>query len=69
LICSDVDLNEILARIVAPHFVAGIVLHGDQVAEAAPIVDYMRGWPRDRVRDYCRAKGWTIAIVAPGGQP
>jgi hypothetical protein len=54
---------EILARIEAPHFVCGIVLKGDHVAVAASIVRYMGGWHRDRVRDYCRDKGWKISIV------
>jgi hypothetical protein len=31
-----------LARIVAPHFVAGIILGDDRVVDAAPIVGYMR---------------------------
>ncbi len=53
------------ARIVAPHFVAEAVLRDDLVTEVAPIVAYMRGWSRDRVREYCRSKGWQIAIVAP----
>lgn len=55
--------TEILAQIDAPHFVAAIVLRGDRVIEAAPIVRFMRGWDRDRVRDYCRGKGWRVAVV------
>lgn len=47
----------------APHFYAGIVLRHDRVVVAADIVRYMRGWPRARVRDYCRAKGWRITVV------
>jgi hypothetical protein len=42
-------------RIVAPHFVAGIV--GDT---CAPIVRYMATWSEDRIRRYCRSKGWIV---------
>lgn len=55
-----------LARIEAPHFVAGITLKDDHVVIAAPIVKYMGGWSRDRVRDYCKEKGWRIAVVRDG---
>jgi hypothetical protein len=54
---------ETLAAIDAPHFYAGIVLQDDVVVEAAPIVRYMRKWSRDRVRDYCKEKGWKISVV------
>lgn len=54
---------EILAAIDAPHFYAGIVLWDDRVVEAADIVRYMKGWPRARVREYCRRKAWQIRIV------
>lgn len=52
-----------LAQITAPHFTAGIVLVDDIVTEAAPIVSYMIGWKRDKVRDYCMHKRWHIVIV------
>lgn len=44
-------------------FYCGIVLHDDRVVEAADIVKYMRGWSRDRVRDYCKSKGWKVSVV------
>lgn len=51
-------------RIVAPHFVAAVVLdQNDRVIRAAPIVGYMHGWTRDRVRSYVARKGWQIAGV------
>lgn len=59
-------LIEILAEITAPKpnaFCAGIVLWDDRVCETAPIVRYMRGWTRDRVRDYCKQKGWQLKVV------
>jgi hypothetical protein len=60
---------ETLAEIDAPNhptkFNAGIVLWDDVVIEAAPIVNFMkRGkWTRDRVRDYCKSKGWKVSVV------
>lgn len=54
---------EMLAAIDAPHFLAGIVLRGDKVIEAADIVRYMKGWSRGRVREYCKRKGWRITVI------
>ena len=54
---------ETLAAIDAPHFYAGVVLWDDRVVEAASIVKYMRKWTRDRVREYCRTKGWKVSVV------
>ena len=56
-------MKEILAVIDAPHFYAGIVLQDDRVIEAANIVKYMRRWSRNRVRTYCKTKGWKISVV------
>lgn len=53
-------MSDVLARICAKHFVAGIVLRGAVVIEAAPIVRYMLGWHARRVASYCRSKGWEI---------
>lgn len=52
-----------LARIEAPHFVAGIVLKCGRVVIAADVVKYMGGWSRDKVRDYCQQKGWKVSVV------
>jgi len=54
---------ETLAQIKAPHFTVGIVLFDDRVVEGPPIVRYMRGWSRDRVRTYCGEKDWKVSIV------
>jgi hypothetical protein len=62
---------EILATIRGPTFHVGITLHDDKVVEAAPIISFMRGWSRDRVRDYCSERDWQISIVweiGPCGQ-
>jgi hypothetical protein len=34
-----------------------------KVVEAADIVRCMRGWPHDRVREYCQDRGWKVQIV------
>jgi hypothetical protein len=56
-------VREILAQITGPHFSAGIVLQDDYVVEAAPILRYMRGWRRDRVRRFCVDKDWDVRVV------
>jgi hypothetical protein len=56
-------LPGVLARVTAPHFVAGLVLRAATVHEAAPILRYMLGWSAQRVARYCAHKGWGIARV------
>lgn len=56
-------MTETLAAIDALHFYAGIVLWDNRVTEAADIVKYMRKWHRDRVRAYCKEKGWKVSVV------
>lgn len=53
----------ILVRIVAPHFVAGIVIKSRVVTEAAPILAYMKKWPASRAKSYCLKKGWEAKRV------
>lgn len=57
------NYSELLAVIDAPHFYAGVVLWDGKVTEAANIVKYMRGWDRNRVREFCAAKKWKISVV------
>ena len=45
-------------RIVAPHFVAGLRVTDDRVAEAAPILRWTVGLPWPRVRQRLVANGW-----------
>lgn len=40
-------------------FYAGVAIVGGYVAQAAPILSYMRGWSEQRVLDYCRRQHWT----------
>jgi hypothetical protein len=44
---------------------AGIVLHDDQVVEAAPILRYMADekWSREQVREYVTKKKWKAKII------
>ena len=56
-------MKETLAQVSAPHFTAGLVLWNDKVEEAAPVLRYMRRWPRARVRAYCQSKGWAVCVV------
>lgn len=46
-------------RIIAPHFVAGVIV-GER---AAPIVAYMVRWAEARIRSYCAGKRWTVEVV------
>jgi hypothetical protein len=52
----------LLIRVVAPHFVAGLIT-GDRVQHAAPILKYMVGWSEQRAADYIASKGWHADIV------
>jgi hypothetical protein len=66
-----------MIRIVARHFVAGVVLQrrpagadstlsGDVLGlavRAAPIVGYMAGWDGTRVIDYCVRKRWRWELI------
>ena len=61
-----------LIRITAPHFVAGLELqtHNFQrrgqpsvCVKAAPIIAYMVGWRLEKIRLYCKSKGWEIEVL------
>lgn len=57
-------MSETLARVEAPHFVAGFVVAEGRCIKAAPIIRYFVGKPSDWIRDYCRQKKWK-AITVP----
>ena len=48
-----------LVRILAPHFVAGVIL-GER---AAPIVAYRRTWSLEQIAKHCRARRWQMEIL------
>ena len=56
--------QEVILRIEAPHFVAGVVLRRDSwprpwtVVETAPILHYMKGWSPLSVSVYATKRGW-----------
>lgn len=52
-----------LVRVVAPHFVAGIVVVGGRVTEAAPILSWTIGKDQDWLRGYFKRKGWEAFII------
>lgn len=57
-------MGETLVRVVAPHFVAGLVVVADRCTVAAPI---LRKWALGRSSDQLRAtikqRNWTATIV------
>jgi len=61
-------MNEILAVIewstTTNYFHAGIVLRDDKVIEAAPVIKFMKGWTRSKVRSYVNARGWKVSVVS-----
>lgn len=58
-----------LVRVVAPHFVAGLVFDDGPgelavCTHAAPILRYMVGWRRYRVRSWIANNRWDESFVA-----
>lgn len=44
----------------APHFYAG----GDlDTKRFAPIIKYMSSWTIEKIRDYCKQKGWKLTEI------
>jgi len=52
-----------LVRVVAPHFVAGLVLSGDVCVRSAPILGWCTGRHRDELRTYFRKRGWAGTVL------
>ena len=48
-----------LYRIVAPHFVAGIIVRNDRVWRTAPILKWMWGKKFSELHSYFNRKRWT----------
>lgn len=49
---------ETLVRVVAPHFVAGLVVVDGRCCEAAPILRWAIGKSTEELRRYFTHKGW-----------
>jgi hypothetical protein len=52
-----------LYRIVAPHFVAGVIVEGGRIVVAAPILRWSVRMPLERFAAYCKGKRWGIEEV------
>jgi hypothetical protein len=52
-----------LVRVVAPHFVAGLVMDRAVCVEAAPILAWAIGKSADDLSQYFRRKGWRASIL------
>ena len=59
----DHDIEGELLQISSSYFCAGVELKNNVVARCAPIVRYMKGWPRHKVLSYCKKKEWAINLV------
>jgi hypothetical protein len=49
-----------MIRVSAPSFTAGILIENDRVIRAAPIFNYMLGWPVKRVIALAQRRGWAV---------
>ena len=55
-----------LVRVVAPDFVAGLIMEGDRCTKAAPILAKRAGAlgkTREELREVFKRKGWKASIV------
>lgn len=62
-------MSERLIRVVAPHFVAALVMVDGRCTEAAPILKWAIGKGEDWLRAYFRDKGWRATEVKQEGEP
>lgn len=53
-----------LVRVVAPHFVAGLVMDGAICRHSAPILKWAIGKNREELRAYFTRKGWKASVIA-----
>ena len=56
-------MTTVLVRVVAPHFVAGIVINRatKRCVEAAPILRWCEGKTADEIRRYIDRRGWEAS--------
>jgi hypothetical protein len=52
----------LLVRVVAPHFVAGLIVQDDRCTEAAPILAWAIGKGAGELRVYFARKGWRATV-------
>jgi hypothetical protein len=62
-------MPEILVRVTAPHFVAGIVMATGRCVKAAPIMAWAVGEDASYLRKYFADKGWKASILTTKEPP
>lgn len=55
--------DELLVRVVAPHFVAGLGVRDGVCVWAAPILRWAVGKSADELRAYFARKGWRASLL------
>ena len=55
--------DEMLVRVVAPHFVAGVVLRNGIVTQTAPILRWCLGGQRWWLREQFAKRGWKASVL------
>ena len=53
----------LLYRVVAPHFVAGVVFQAGRVTRTAPILAWCMGWAPDRLERYLAKRQWRYSVM------
>lgn len=53
-------MSEFLVRVVAPHYVAGLITRDGIIVEAAPILKWSVGRSWEFFRWWCRRKGYEV---------
>ena len=53
----------LLVRVQAPHFCAGLITRDDVCVEAAPILRWALGKSRDELRALFSRKGWLVIAM------
>jgi hypothetical protein len=52
-----------MIRIIAPHFIAGVIITAGRAGRRAPILGYMVGWTAQRIIEYCEKKNWRYELL------
>jgi hypothetical protein len=50
-------------QVKAPDFTAGIVVEGQRIVKAAPIIGYATNMSLGRFRGYVQSKGWELVPI------
>ena len=61
-------MNQILIRITAPWFIAGVVVDSQGNKRAAPIIGYMRNMTINGIFRYSNKRGWKAEILLEKGK-